>query len=384
MMDQRLHFALLVAGLSCSAGGGGSSSALGPEGASSQPGVVFDDSFLSPPPELGGNCVGERYGAEQLPLDMYFLIDLSGSMAESAGTGSKWDLVSKALSDFLSGPQVAGLGLGLGYFPLKASGSCSAGQSGCLCIPFINICLPTIGGSCDAQDYSAPAVPFSPLPDPARLVADLQSRALSGGTPTRPALQGALSYASSWAEQHPERRVAVVLATDGDPAGCDQNNPDDVAQAAAQAWTGPHQIPTFVIGVGRALNSLHGIAEAGGTARAFLTDTQANFQTDFANALGAIRSRAGTCAYEIPPAAAGTALDPNLVNVRLLSAGQLPQLLPMTSDGSAARCDGQAGWYYDNPRAPRSVRLCDASCAALTNVSVDIEYGCHTLVAQPR
>src|SRR5262245_47256147 len=43
---------------------------------------------------FGAACGGTIFEPERSPLDMYFLVDSSGSMAQSAGPGaSKWDLV---------------------------------------------------------------------------------------------------------------------------------------------------------------------------------------------------------------------------------------------------------------------------------------------------
>jgi hypothetical protein len=378
-MREILGRALCLSAAACSAGGADSRrDSTGVE--FSTPAVNFGDALGSAPSGAGGDCVGETYASEKVPLDLYFLIDLSGSMAEPAGSSSKWDLVSRALEAFLTAPESAGLGLGVGYFPLNVQSSCTPGQAGCLCIPFINLCLPNIGGSCDAQDYAVPGVPLAVAPAAAAISADIQRQVLQGGTPTRPALQGALQYAGTWADQHPERTVAVVLATDGDPAGCDTNAPADVAAVAAAAWSGPHQIRTFVIGVGNSLSSLDLVAAAGGTTRAFLTSDGGDLSRQFTEALGQIRIAAGGCTYEIPAAPAGSALDPALVNVSVSGNGAARgSIVPMTSRGLAGSCGPEGGWYYDNPSAPGSINLCPASCGAVAESRVEIQLGCQTV-----
>ena len=68
--------------------------------------------------------------AEPLPLDLYVTVDLSKSMALTiSGTTTKWDAVKSALNTFFADSQSAGLGAGLGYFPLtqsSAAASCTA------------------------------------------------------------------------------------------------------------------------------------------------------------------------------------------------------------------------------------------------------------------
>jgi hypothetical protein len=330
-------------------------------------------------------CAGVVHEGERLPLDMYFLVDLSGSMAERGAGGSKWDLVSRALMAFLSEPRNADIGVGIGYFPLAAPLTCVAGDEGCFCIPLVNLCLPNFGGSCAIGDYAAPAVPLSLPPQPQLVVGSIASQILAGGTPTRPALEGALEYATSWASTNPGRRTAVVLATDGDPTGCIPNQPQDAAALAAAALNGPHRIQTFVIGVGQSLTSLNLVAEAGGTTQAFLTDTSGNLVQELADALAKIRNQASPCAFELAGQSSMEIIDPNQVNVRYVPPGATaPIVVAKTNSGSASECGSQGGWHYDNPEAPSRIELCDATCAAAAGARLEVEFGCQTIIAPPR
>jgi hypothetical protein len=327
-------------------------------------------------------CAGVVHEGERLPLDMYFLVDLSGSMAELGPGGTKWDLVSRALVAFLQEPRNADIGVGIGYFPLAAELTCVAGDEGCLCIPFINLCLPNFGGSCAVADYAAPSVPLSLPPQPQVVVDSILSQIFAGGTPTRPALEGAIQYANTWAEANPGRRTVVVLATDGDPSGCIPNAPQDVAAAAAAALNGPNRIQTFVIGVGRSLASLNLVASAGGTTQAFLTDTSGNLVQELADALAKIRNQAGPCAFELAGQSSMQTIDPNQVNVRYVPPGAAaPIIVPKTSGGSASDCSADGGWHYDDPLAPTRIELCDATCAAAAGARLEVEFGCETIIA---
>jgi uncharacterized protein YegL len=333
-----------------------------------------DDTPVAP-----ATCVGEAYEAERLPVDIYFLVDVSGSMADDTANGVKWDLVSRALVEFLGDPSNEDTGVGIGYFPVGADESCTAGDDDCLCIPFTPICISLLGGSCEGSDY-VPAVPLALPPDTAPVIADINAKMLSGGTPTRAALEGALDYASSWASEHPGRRTVVVLATDGEPTGCPANAPADVAAVAASAFQGPQAIRTFVVGVGNSLTSLNLIAEQGGTKQAFLTDINQDLVQELGKALSSIRDEAVQCEFAIPTDDAAAQVDAGLVNVLLTSTGAAAAVVPMTAGGEASSCGADGGWHYDNSDAPTSIKLCESTCqAAQQGARIEIEYGCRTV-----
>jgi Mg-chelatase subunit ChlD len=337
----------------------------------------------SPPTAV---CKAESRDGQRVPVDMYFLVDSSGSMGEDVPGGLKWDLVSGALIDFLSDPRSAELGLGIGYFPVVTQGACAPGQPNCVCIPFTPICFSLAGGSCSVTDYATPSVPLALPSLPSNLVANIGAHALGGGTPTRPAVEGALGYLSRWADEHPGRKPLLVLATDGEPTECDRNTPDDVAELAAAALAGPHAIQTFVIGVGASLTSLNAIAQAGGTDRAFLVDTGGDVAMAFADALDAIRGVAAPCEFVIPTQGSdGGSIDPGKVNVRYTSNGASGSiLLPQVAESDPANCGDPPGWYYDNPAAPTTIKLCPAACMALGQGTIEVEFGCDTIVQPPR
>lgn len=77
-------------------------------------------------------CPGENVAANLVPLDLYVMLDSSGSMGEDsgdAGGATKWDAVTSALTAFLGDPQSAGIGIGLQFFPLTdpaAPDSCNS------------------------------------------------------------------------------------------------------------------------------------------------------------------------------------------------------------------------------------------------------------------
>lgn len=73
---------------------------------------------------LSGACVGEVTTGEPVPLDMFIMLDLSGSMLDSTASGQqKWEAVRSAVVAFLEDDRSAGLGVGIQYFPLQKPGT---------------------------------------------------------------------------------------------------------------------------------------------------------------------------------------------------------------------------------------------------------------------
>lgn len=69
-------------------------------------------------------CAGETQTGELVPLDMYVMMDISGSMtgdAQGGGT-TKWAAVKDAMKAFFDDSGSAGIGVGLQYFPLRKAG----------------------------------------------------------------------------------------------------------------------------------------------------------------------------------------------------------------------------------------------------------------------
>jgi hypothetical protein len=390
--------AMVAGSLACSAGGGdGSPGGAASGGHASQPSPTPASGGSSLVLDAGGSssaggagaakvCTAEVREGVRLPVDMYFLLDSSGSMGERVQGGSKWQVVSQALIAFLNDPRNAETAVGVGYFPNADQGTCMVGQAGCLCIPFINVCFANVGGSCVVADYATPAVPLVLPPSVSAVLAGIQAHRVSGGTPTRPAVEGALQYLNQWADEHPARTSVLVLATDGDPTGCDSNSPGDIAALAASALAGRHAIKTFVIGVGGSLVSLNLVAQAGGTGQAFLVDAGGDVAKAFSDALEQIRDAAASCVFAIPSQnAAGMSVNPSQVNVRYTPGGaSTSTLVTQTFMSNPQNCDSAGGWYYDNPQAPTRIELCESTCQALSRGTVQVEFGCDTIKQPPR
>lgn len=338
-------------------------------------------------------CATSVVKADKIPLDLYVMLDRSSSMSDSvSGGGTKWSTVTSALGTFVQQPGLDGVSVGMQYFGVPSGQTCSVttctvdadcGASACgPCVA--NFCLgvvSSLGDSCSASDYAMPAVEIAPLPGVASsIVSSMSAHSPTTGTPTSAALQGAVDHAKAWRQAHPSDAVVAVLATDGEPSGCDENL-SDIDAIAATALAGTPSVMTFVIGVGSSLANLNGIAAAGGTNQAFLVDTGGNVNQQFLDAMNAIRHAALGCNYLIPTPTTG---DPNYgeVNVVYQPMGGGAQTFPNVPDLASCPANGN-GWYYDNPAAPTQIILCPASCTLVEGDmtgEVDVTLGCSTVI----
>lgn len=305
-------------------------------------------------------CATQSKEVGLLPLDMLIVLDTSYSM----DFNSKWPSIKKAIKTFVSNQQFAGLGVGIQYFPLRKQ--------------------------CNADEYSLPAVPIAALPGVGPAISSsLDEQQMSGGTPMVPMLEGITTYARNWATVNPQRKIVIVMATDGipddtclsPPSGGLSNTLINVVALAYDAATGSPAISTFVIGVGSELVALNQISQAGGTVSAILVDTTKNIESAFLAALGTVRRQALPCDYEIPQPETGV-LDYNQVNVTFTSEGKTETFVKV-SDESSCHLSPTNSWYYDDPNAPKSIILCDDTCDRVQSTSeaeLAFEFGCKTIV----
>lgn len=298
-----------------------------------------------------GSCAAESQTADLVPLDLYIMLDRSGSMLTNGG----WGPVKTALDGFVADTASAGIGVGLAYFP--GSPECMVGT------------------------YSNAAVPIAALPGNAQPIStSLAATAPGGQTPTLPAMKGAVDAMSAWLLLNPTHTGVIVLATDGIPNNCG-STVDNVAAVAQAALNDNPKILTFVIGVGTELTSLDKIAQSGGTNKAFLVDTTGNVTQQFIAALNAIRGGSIACEYLIPKPEGGT-IDPGKVNVQYTPGnGGAPETFPKVDNEAA--CGSADGWYYDNPSSPTKVILCKAACDKAkqdSKATVSVAFGCKTVV----
>lgn len=311
------------------------------------------------------SCAAANQQAELAPVYLVFLLDESGSMGDGKNgkRAEKWDPVTAALKGFFADPESAGITASLSLFPLnKNTGTGAADQS-----------KPA---DCAASAYVTPEVPPTALPDDKTFAAAIAKIDPPNeyGTPTLPALSGTIEYAESLLKEDAARKVAIVMVTDGEPFSCAGNT---IANTTMAAQAVAARLPTYVIGVGKELDSLNAIAAGGGTDKAFIVsvnaDDPAQTQKDLLEAINLIRGKAISCELNIPPPPAGKRLDPDKVDVQFTGSGQ-PATLKYGTE-----CTGDTDWHYDDVAKPTKILLCDHTCTTVKADSVgklDVVFGC--------
>jgi hypothetical protein len=288
-------------------------------------------------------CHATSIEAEQVPVDVFMMIDQSISMLDpDISGGTRWGGIVDALTQFVQAPESSGLGVGLQYFGLGLAGV-----------------------SCSPDDYAVAEIEIGALPENAQaIVTSIGQHIPSSVTPTPPALQGALMHAAAYKMQHATHAVVVLLVTDGEPDFCGLI--DDTI-SAAQA--GVHALPsvqTYVLGVGAALDALNQIAQAGGSEHAYIVDGTQAVSDQVLQALEQIRNRVALPCELIAPHDPGTAFDPSQVNLTYTPSGGTEMVLSYSAD--LAKSDSAAlAWHYDNPDAPQKLVLGANTCKAITS-----------------
>jgi hypothetical protein len=365
---------------------GGGTAATGNNGTGGNGLVVGGDgtaasanSANGPGVDPGNACATSAADGEPIPVDLYFMVDTTGSMNcpvpdKGPCTGfngkpppgdTRWTVVSAALKSFVADQANKDLGMGLRFFPTQTRNE----------------------DICAARSYAKPNTEIGPLSTNApALTVQINAQQPDGETPTVPSLQAAIDHASAWAKAHPTHKVAVVYSTDGYPRGCDRTNTiDTAATIAAAAFAATPSISTYVLGVGPNLTDLEKIATAGsnGTTKAFLVDTSQNAATQLSAALAAIRGKAVVdCTYTIPAPPSGQTLEAGKVNVNYTdSKGTVTKVL---QDAPNVTCDKGIGWQYSADGT--QINLCGSACSAVKadpGGKIQVLFGCTTEVGNP-
>jgi hypothetical protein len=350
------------AGLSFDAGDA-SSPAAGEAGVGS---AVGQDASVIRSEDAALGCEKGTYTAKARPLDMFILLDQSGSMQEDE---DRWTPVTKALKAFVNGAEVAGIGVALQYFPLGTDDDFK----------------------CQSESYETPDVAMGSLPQNASaIVSSIDAHYFShdeccdtpehAGTPTRPAMEGAVAYMRGYIQKNPEHVGVILLATDGEPSSvCEDNKAERVAQVVKGAAEGTPAIRTYVIGIGDD-EYLDEMAAPGGTGRGpFIVDGSGQrTESELTRALAEIRMAALPCDYAINDVKDSARLNVETVS----SSGERATLVNVTNVDGCEKAK-EKGWYYDDPKAPKRVKLCPAACSQLTAIkaaTVRIVEGCETVV----
>ena len=347
--------------------GGAAGSATGGDGGSSAGGVGGDGgpggkdaqdtdvdlSYDAPAYEAPEACATAAVEAKLKPLDLYLMVDRSGSMSNS----SKWSNQAVALNSFFNDPQSAGISVAMKFFPYDDN----------------------CGGdpSCGGGNYRNPLVGWGTLNAHAGALTNaINSTGPTGCfTPTQDAMNGVIQGARDRQNAQPDHVVAAVFVTDGTPCcgDCPVEASGGIGNIAAAGFNGTPSIRTFAIYVESvATDVMTAIAANGGTGQPF--DATAGAQA-FINALKTIQGSAIPCDFDMPNPSQGS-VDLSQVALVYTKGAGVSVTIPHVADAGA--CSGD-GWYFDNNTAPTKIILCGSTCTTMkadSKAKVSIELGC--------
>lgn len=387
--------------------------------------------------EVGDACGVTSEEAQLTKVNMIFMLDTSGSMGNPEDQFEynrenyerRWVPVSQALKEFFADPGSTDLRASLDYFP-------------------------SLGGpdvSCMPDEYSEDLeVDLRSLDEgTTRFYNAIDLKMPEGGTPTVPALMGAVTTAREVMAEHPEDITVVVFITDGEPAfylpcsgepfdvcaniydeatclaegcafesvatkanvpGCQnlENTIDQAEIVAQQAFqgiplddpsgTGAPSVSIHVIGVGKELDALDRIAEAGGTSEALLLDPDSGDAAQAAQAvkeglmskLESLRTLKIACETALPQGEGP--LDFTTVNVALTKGG-VTDNLNYNADAASCSSAGGVGWRYDQWEpgsttiVPTKILVCQGTCDAIqgdATARLQFSLGCEPTRDLPR
>ncbi|MBX3185314.1 MAG: hypothetical protein KIT72_01965 [Polyangiaceae bacterium] len=336
-------------------------------------------------------CAGETIKAEPIPVDMYIVLDDSGSMsaaqsgigvvcpiASLPGDNSRWCKSINALWGFINAPSSSDLGVALNYFNNRAGTACTNP----LRSPGVN--------------YGVGLATISPA-HIGTLRASLDTAYPGGqgwtGTPTRPAVDGIISYTNSIVSSgaRPGRKQVGVLITDGEPS-C---GGADIGNVTRTHFTNTG-IPTFMIGMTGLTTvgwnnleawangsgaPLHSSYCGNGASSCYHYSVGNGDATVFINVLQEIQRAAIACTLNIPTSSSGGLLDPSTIEVTYTPGGSAtPQTL--TRVANAAACSGLPGtgeFYYDDNTLPTQINLCPNLCDVVKldhDAEINVEISC--------
>ncbi len=355
------------------------------------------------------SCVTNDVPAQLGTVNMVVLLDKSGSMGNDpkgqwSNAATRWNPVVETLDAFFNDASSSRMYASLIILPSNGviATACSPSEyslaGSAVVVPL------TLLDANGRQAFLSRLCDASVTQNPPCIVP-------AGGTPTRPALQGAVSYAASEAQSNPNSKSVVVFLTDGEPGfgyltnggvqamsscddltnGCVTNNSVctspalEVGKVAAVIQSAPPN-SIYVVGTGDLSSStMDQWASASGNpaiSLASLSPEQA--AATLMAALKSIRTSTVSCNIEIPSPSGTASIDYTTLNLGYVDGSGHGQDLRRTSDGTAGTCSSSTlGWYYDNLTAPKTMNLCPSTCNALqqdVNGQLRIVFGCSTLL----
>ncbi|MBN2196966.1 MAG: hypothetical protein JW751_29445 [Polyangiaceae bacterium] len=313
------------------------------------------------------------------PLNIVFLVETSSVAPPREAAG--------VIREFLGNPATDGMRVGLSFFPKETK--------------------------CEPSAYTGVEVPMEELDLAASdsgfaLIEAAQSVGLRGTMVSLDAaILGTLGYARVDIERRPEplaeRMVVIVVLATGPryvseelASGewyCEANPQPPKANAwtrvrralsAAREDSDHPATYTYLVGVGTQFTgSSDFVAGARAAAKAggglYLDAQEEDYQGALFDSLREVSRGEFGCEYSLPVPPGGREFDYDLFGLTY-AAGDGPETdLRQTNEDAC----GVDGWYYDDPEAPRSIRLCPALCRLAQSKAdprVTVHFGCRPIV----
>lgn len=300
-------------------------------------------------------CAGENIKAKIKPVNILITVDKSCSMG-----GTRWNNTKKAFQAFFKDPGSAGLNVSLEFWPTSSCGySCSNSGINDCASPLIPLGkLTTASAPTDQQET--------------KLVNAFNAYSPGGGTPALVALQGATRWASNYTATHPNEQQVVLFVTDGYPNNCGSSH-GPFQTAAANAFTAGALVYAMNI-VGGSANLGDAIAEAGGTVKGLMIDSNSQIEQKIIAAMQKIKGDTVTCDVALPGNI--DQYEPEDAEVSYVpSQGGTP--IKLNQVGNASACG--KGWFFDNNTTPTKITLCPQTCTMVQSdpaAELDVGFGC--------
>ena len=195
-------------------------------------------------------CAGNIEMGMPVPVDVYVMLDISGSMLDPSGTTgvTKWDAVKSALSAFFTDMQSAGLSVAIQYFPLRTPNTpttCASdtdcGMAGpCL----LNVCQQTPGVFVACTPNAADAADTAPCTNAVQRddgpctnsVCHLSGKACASNTDCQ-TTQASLGKCLQFGSCAGDMTLSCGISNPGhDQPGCGPNNTAGMCVAATSSF----------------------------------------------------------------------------------------------------------------------------------------------------
>jgi hypothetical protein len=289
----------------------------------------------------------------QIPADIIFIVDNSGSMTEEA------EFVQTEMNGFSTQIEMSGIDYHvvlISSYPDNGNGIC--------------IDPPLGSGNCPGDDNNLPVY-----------------RHVDERVASHDALEVLIDTHNDWQDSIRPNSVKHIVVVSDDESDLSVNSFNNQFLALDPSYNPyvfhaivcPYDCPEAA-DVGQIYMNL--INQTGGV----LGDLcMQDFQTVFDELADAVIEGVPlSCQFDIPQPPMGMNLDPDLVNVELDDgAGNLEDIPRVDNLGECM--NHPEGWYYDDPVNPVQIFLCPQTCSKAQEYemgAINVKFGCETLMPQ--